>query len=60
MGYDETLKALRIYLPAMRNVVVRREVIFEEERVFKKSRESKQGKQQVPTPQVASQVPSVQ
>ena len=40
MGYDETLKALRIYLPAMRNVVVRREVIFEEERAFRKSRES--------------------
>ena len=40
MGYDETLKAFRIYLPAMRKVVVRREVIFEEDRVFRKSRES--------------------
>ena len=33
---------------------------FEEERAFRKSRESKQGEQHVPTPQVVSQVPSVQ
>ena len=33
---------------------------FEEERAFRKSRESEQGEQHVPTPQVVSQVPSVQ
>ena len=33
---------------------------FEEERAFRKSRESVQGEQQVPTPQAVSQVPSVQ
>ena len=60
MGYDETSKAFRIYLPSKRKVVVRREVRFEEERAFKKSRESEQGEQQVPAPQVASQVPSMQ
>ena len=60
VGYDETSKAFRIYLPAMRKVVVRREVRFEEEWAFRKSRESMQGEQLVPTPQVASQVPSVQ
>ena len=38
VGYDETLKAFRIYLFAQRKVVVRREVRFEE-RAFKKSRE---------------------
>ena len=49
VGYDETSKAFRIYLPALRKVVVRREVRFEEERAFRKSRESVQGEQQVPT-----------
>ena len=37
-----------------------REVRFEEEQAFRKSRELVQGEQQVPTPQAASQVPSVQ
>ena len=50
VGYDETSKAFHIYLPALRKVVVRREVRFEEERAFRKSRESMQGEQQVPTP----------
>ena len=59
VGYDETSKAFRIYLPSLRKVVVRREVRFEEERALRKSRESEQGEQQVPTPQVVSQVPSV-
>ena len=35
VGYDETSKAFRIYLPAQRKVVVRRKVIFEEERAFR-------------------------
>ena len=34
VSYDETSKAFRIYLPAQRKVVVRREVRFEEERAF--------------------------
>ena len=43
VGYDETLKAFRIYLPALRKVFVRREVRFEEEGAFRKSKESVQG-----------------
>ena len=39
---------------------MRREVRFEEERAFKISRELEQGEQKVPTPQVASHVPSMQ
>ena len=31
VGYDETSKAFRIYLPSQRKVVVRRDVKFEEE-----------------------------
>ena len=49
MEYDEISKAFYIYLPSQRKVVVRREVRFEEERAFRKSRESEQGEQQVPT-----------
>ena len=60
MRYDETAKAFRIYLPSQRKVVVMRDVKFEEERAFRRSRESKQGEQQVPTPQVVAQVPSTQ
>ena len=50
VGYDETSKASHIYLLSLRNVVVRREVIFEEEQAFRKSRESLQEEQHVPTP----------
>ena len=39
VGYDETSKAFRIYIPPLRKVVVRWEVRFEEERAFRKSRE---------------------
>ena len=60
VGYDETSKTFRIYLPSHRKVVVRRDVKFEEERAFKKSKELEQGEQQLPAPQVVSQVPSVQ
>ena len=60
VGYDETLKAFHIYLPSQRKVVVRRDVKFEEERAFRKSRESEYGEQQVPAPQVVTQVPLVQ
>ena len=43
VGYDETSKAFRIYLPSQRKVVVRRDVKFEEEWAFKKLRELEQG-----------------
>ena len=39
MGYSETSKAFRIYIPAQRRVVVRRDVKFEEDRAFRRSRE---------------------
>ena len=59
VGYDETWKALRIYLPTLRKVVVRREVRFEEW-AFRKSRESVQEEQHTPTPLAISRVPLVQ
>ena len=46
VGYDETLKAFRIYLPAHRKVVVRREVKFEEEKAFRRSLDSEMQDQQ--------------
>ena len=39
VGYDETSKAFRIYLPSQRKFVVRREVKFEEEQAFRKCRD---------------------
>ena len=54
VGYDETAKAFRIYLPSQRKVVVRRDVKFEEERAFRRSRELELGEQQVPTYQVVA------
>ena len=33
MGYSETSKTYRIYIPALRSVMVGRDVRFEEERV---------------------------
>ena len=50
VGYDETVKAFRIYLPSQRKVVVRRDVKFEEEPAFKKSRKSEQREQHVLAP----------
>ena len=59
VGYDETSKALRIYLPEQRRVVVRREVKFEEEKVFRRSldfeMEDQQGTTQATTHISASQ-----
>ena len=54
VGYDETSKAFRIYLPTQRKVVVRREVRFEEERAFRRSLDSEIEEQQS-TPQVTVQ-----
>ena len=39
VGYSETSKAFRIYIPAQRRVVVRRDVKFEEDMAFRRSRE---------------------
>ena len=37
VGYNETTKGYRIYLPTQRKLVVRRDVRFEEDRAFRKS-----------------------
>jgi len=38
VGYSENAKAYRIYLPGSRNVLVRRDVKFMEDRAFRRSR----------------------
>jgi hypothetical protein len=40
VGYNESLKAYRIYIPGQRHIEVSKDVIFEEEIVFQRSRES--------------------
>jgi len=37
VGYSENTKAYRIYLPGSRNILVRRDVKFMEDRAFRKS-----------------------
>jgi hypothetical protein len=37
VGYSETSKNFRIYLPSLRKTVLRRDVRFEEDRSFRKS-----------------------
>jgi hypothetical protein len=37
VGYNETSKAYRIYIPVQQKILVRRDVRFEEERAFRKS-----------------------
>jgi hypothetical protein len=39
VGYNETSKAYRLHIPALRRVVVQRDVKFEEERTCKRSQE---------------------
>ena len=39
MGYSETSKAYRIYIPSLQSVVVRRDVRFEEDRAFRRAQE---------------------
>lgn len=48
VGYNETLKAYRIYIPSQRKIVVRRDVRFEEERAFRKSLDLRDRDSQVP------------
>jgi hypothetical protein len=43
VGYSETSKTFRIYIPSLRKIVVRRDVRFEEDRAFRKSRGTKKG-----------------
>jgi hypothetical protein len=40
VGYNESSKAYRIYIPSQRQIEVSRDVIFEEEITFRRSRES--------------------
>jgi hypothetical protein len=37
VGYNKTSKAYKIYIPALRRTMVRRDVIFEEGKAFRKS-----------------------
>ena len=39
MGYSETSKAYRIFIPSKQRVVIRRDVNFEEERAYQRSQE---------------------
>jgi hypothetical protein len=39
VGFSETSKAYWLYIPALRKVVVWRDVKFEEERAYRRSRE---------------------
>ena len=39
VGYSETSKAFRIYIPVRRKVVVKQDVKFKEDRAFRRSRE---------------------
>jgi hypothetical protein len=45
VGYSETSKAFRIYLPSLRKTVLRRDVRFEEDGAFRKSRGTERGEQ---------------
>jgi hypothetical protein len=53
VGYSETSKAFRIYLPSLRKTVLRRDVRFEEDEAFRKSRGTERGEQSSPQIQVS-------
>jgi hypothetical protein len=59
VGYSETSKAFRIYLPSLRKTVLRRDVRFEEDRAFRKSRGTEKGEQSSPQIQVSPQQTTV-
>jgi hypothetical protein len=52
VGYSETSKDLRIYLPSLRKTILRRDVIFEEDGAFRKSRGTEKGEKYSPHIQV--------
>ena len=51
VGYSETTKGYRIYRPAHRKLVVRRDVRFEEDRGFRKSVELRDRDSEAPETQ---------
>jgi hypothetical protein len=59
VGYSETSKAFFIYLPSSRKIVLRRDVIFEEDGAFRKSRGTEKGEQSSPQIQVSPQQTTV-
>ena len=48
LGYSEISKAYKIYLPSEMEVVVRRDVKFEDDRAFSRSRELEETEPTVP------------
>jgi hypothetical protein len=54
VGYNEISKAYRIYIPALRRVVVRRDVKFEEQKAYERSRELDQREPPTPSTQQGS------
>jgi hypothetical protein len=40
IGYSETSKAYRIYIPGQRQIEISRDVTFDEDEAFRRSRES--------------------
>jgi hypothetical protein len=55
VGYSETSKAFRIYLPSLRKTVLRRDVRFEEDGAFRKSRGTERGEKYSSQIQVSPQ-----
>ena len=51
VGYSETTKGYRIYIPEQQKIVVRRDVRFEEDRAFRKSVELRDCDSQAPETQ---------
>jgi hypothetical protein len=59
VGYSETSKDFRIYIPCLRKTVLRRDVRFEEDGAFRKSRGIERGEQSSPQIQVSPQQTSM-
>jgi hypothetical protein len=59
VGYSETSKAFRIYLPSLRKTVLRRDVRFEEDKAFRKYRGTERGEKSSPQIQVSPQQTTV-
>jgi hypothetical protein len=54
VGYNEISKAYRIYIPALRRVVVRRDVKFKEQKAYERSRDLDQREPPTPSTQQGS------